>query len=120
MFIQSNMQAWICIEPTDMRRSFDGLSLITRSIIRQEPTSGHLFVFFNKRRDMVKILYWDSSGFCIWSKRLEVGSFATLRQAGDSHSVHLDRAHLLLLLEGIDIEKTRKRKHFSLKTQSPI
>jgi len=113
MFLQSNMQAWVCTEPTDMRRSFDGLCALARNVIRQEPTSGHLFVFFGKRRDAVKVLYWDTTGFCIWAKRLEVGTFAPLDKNNESRLL-LDRAGLLLLLEGVDLKQTQKRKRYSL------
>ena len=54
---------------------FPGLIVLTEAVLRQEPTSGHLFMFLNRRRDMMKILYWDGTGFCIWAKRLERGSF---------------------------------------------
>ena len=60
---------------TDMRKSFTGLITLTEAVLRQDPASGHLFVFINRRRDMIKILYWDGTGFCIWYKRLSRGGF---------------------------------------------
>lgn len=116
MFLFTSMQAWVCTAATDMRRSFDGLIALTRNAIAQEPTSGHLFVFFNRRRDVVKMLYWDGGGFCIWSKRLEEGTFAPVVNSGspESGSVLLDRAGLLLLLEGIDPSKMKRRKRFQM------
>ncbi len=114
MFIPSHLSAWVCTAPTDMRRSFNGLSALAREVIRQEPTSGHLFVFFSRRRDCVKILYWDISGFCIWSKRLEEGTYAKTSSSDNAESIQLDRAQLLLILEGIDLKETRKRKRFAL------
>ncbi len=68
--------------PTDMRCSFYGLSCRTKSIIKQDPLSGYMFVFLNRKRDYVKVLYWDESGYCIWSKRLESGSFERDNERG--------------------------------------
>ena len=118
MFLPSSMQAWVCAQPTDMRRSYDGLCMLARTVILQEPTSGHLFVFFGRRRDAVKVLYWDGTGFCIWSKRLEAGTFAPVTADENSGSIQLDRAGLLLLLEGVDLAQTKKRKLFHLQLQT--
>jgi transposase len=64
-------RVFLAKDPTDMRRSFRGLIAMTEGVLRQQPLSGHLFVFVNRRRDLLKILYWDGSGFCIWYKKLE-------------------------------------------------
>lgn len=69
------VRVFACTEPVDMRKSFDGLCGCIEQFIGEDPLSGHLFAFFNKRHTMVKILYWDRSGFCIWCKRLENGVF---------------------------------------------
>ena len=61
--------------PHDMRKGFDGLSMLAQEALKQEPISGHLFVFRGKRCDLVKVLYWDGQGFCLFAKRLEKGSF---------------------------------------------
>ena len=74
-------KVYLAKDATDMRRSFRGLITLTESVLRQEPISGHLFVFLNRRRDLMKILYWDGTGFCIWYKRLERGSFRDRRQS---------------------------------------
>ena len=83
--------------PTDLRKSFDGLSGLVRSALVLEPLSGDWFVFLNRRRDLVKVLYWDRDGFALWAKRLERGRFALPGGGG----AEMDRAALSLLLEGV-------------------
>jgi transposase len=86
--------------PTDMRKGFDGLSMLAQEVLKQEPFSGHLFVFRGKRGDLVKVLYWDGQGFCLFAKRLEKGRFVwPITKEG---SVTLTPAQLSMLLEGID------------------
>ena len=63
------VKIFLCAQPADMRRSFDKLAEMTRSVLAQDPLSGHLFVFFNRPRDRVKILFWDRSGFCLYYRR---------------------------------------------------
>jgi transposase len=103
------VQVHIAHEAVDMRKSYDGLSGCVEQILGADPLSGHLFVFFNRRRNQVKILVWDRSGYCIYSKRLEQGRFAL-----PEHPTVCDYAHLLLVLEGIDLYASRQRKRFSL------
>ena len=93
--------------PCDMRKSFDGLCGVVRSELGADPLSGSLFVFLNRRRNMVKLLYWDRDGFAIWYKRLERGSFTLPdRYATDGH---IDRRQLSMLLEGVVPKKVGKR-----------
>ena len=83
--------------PTDMRKSFDGLSGIVRGEFGRDPLSGDLFVFVNRRRDFVKALYWERDGLALWSKRLERGRFAP----GAVGPAEIGREELALLLEGV-------------------
>lgn len=85
---------------TDMRKGFDGLSMLAQSVLRQDPFSGHLFIFRGRRGDLLKILYWDGQGFCLFSKRLENGRF--IWPVTKEGSVSLTSAQLSMLLEGID------------------
>ena len=85
--------------PVDMRKSFDGLSGLVRGAFEQDPLSGDLFVFMNRRRDLVKMLYWDRDGFALWAKRLERGRFAV----PEGTAPEVDRAALTLLLEGVRV-----------------
>ena len=73
---------WLCTQPTDMRCSFDGLSARVRNHLGEEPTSGQWFTFINRRKTQIKVLAFEPGGYCVWSKRLEVGQFATLSAAG--------------------------------------
>jgi len=108
-----SVRVFVHLGPADMRRSFDGLAAMTREIIRQNPLSGHLFVFFNRRRDRVKVLFWDRTGLCLWYKRLEEGVF-TLPRSSDP-SVEVTSAELSLILEGIDLNGARRRKRFQFR-----
>jgi len=105
-----SVRIFLCTQPTDMRRSFDGLAALTREVLKQEVFSGHLFVFFNRRRDRTKILYWDRSGLALWAKRLERGVF-TLPVAHEP-SVVLSAAELALILEGIDLSHAKRHKRY--------
>lgn len=96
--------------PCDMRKSFDGLCGLVRSELGEDPLSGSLFVFLNRRRNMLKCLYWDRDGFAIWFKRLERGCFhLPQRMTSDGR---IDRLELTLLLEGITPKKVNKRYIF--------
>lgn len=107
-------KVYLAKDATDMRKGFPGLIALTEAVLRQEPTSGHLFMFLNRRRDMLKILYWDGTGFCIWAKRLERGSFQRpLVAVGDGRqSVELTTAQWSMMLEGIDLTSVRQRLRF--------
>lgn len=106
-------RVFLAKDPTDLRKSFRGLLALKESVLRQQPLSGHLFVFINRRRDLIKILYWDGSGFCIWCKRLERGSFQAPQGRGeDSKEIELSAAQLSLILDGIDLASARQRLRF--------
>jgi transposase len=98
--------------PTDMRCSFEGLSARARSVIQQDPLSGHLFVFLNRQRDYIKVLYWDDGGYCIWSKRLERGTFEL--PGSDASHVEIDTNKLMLMIEGFSLKSVKKRRRFML------
>ena len=84
-----SVEVYICTQPTDMRKSFDSLSALTRDVLKQNPLSGQLFVFFNRGRNRVKVLYWDKYGFCIFLKRLEQGRFHLYDWNNTSHSSYI-------------------------------
>jgi transposase len=97
--------------PADMRKSFDGLSALVAGALELDPLSGHLFVFINKRRDRIKILYWDRDGLAVWAKRLERGTYRLPDAAADR--VEMTTAELAALLAGIDLNTARRRHRYS-------
>ena len=101
------VRIYVAVEAVDIRRSFDGLSAAVREVLRQDPLSGHLFVFRNRRGDRVKILFWDRSGYCLFYKRLERGTFRLPQ--GDAARLEIDAGELGLLLEGVDLVHVRRR-----------
>jgi transposase len=115
------LKIFICTEPTDMRRGFDGLTGMASGLMQQDPLSGHLFVFRNRGRDRLKILYWDHDGLAIWYKRLEKGTFqfpSDLKSAAaTAGSVEITASELSLLLGGIDLRTAHRRQRFERPTQ---
>jgi transposase len=111
ILLPSAVRIFLCTRPTDLRKSFDGLSGLVQECFGQDPLTGHLFLFVNRRRDRIKILYFDRDGLAIWYKRLEAGSFQ-LPQPGDQDGVELQPAQLAMLLSGIDLHNARQRKRF--------
>lgn len=108
--LPSAVKVFVCTEPVDCRRSFDGLARAVEEVVRQSPLSGHLFVFRNRVGDRAKVLWWDRSGYCIWYKRLEAGAFRF--PSGDGGSVEVEWAELTLLLEGIELAGAKRRRRF--------
>ena len=101
--LPSSVRIYIAAEPVDLRRGFDGLAAATRSLIG-DPLSGHLFCFLNKRKNRIKVLVWDRTGYLLLYKRLERGTFALPTQpAPGRRHVEVDAAELGLMLEGLDL-----------------
>jgi transposase len=95
-----------------MRKSFNGLCGLVRNELGKNPQSGEVFVFFNKRRTLVKILQWDLSGFVIYYKRLEAGTFGRLTNVDTQAGTLIKGDELMLLLEGIELKNIRRRKRY--------
>ena len=110
--LPSSVRIFVYTQPTDMRCGFHKLSMLAESFMGQDPFSGHLFVFFNKRGEKCKILFWDRSGFVLWYKKLEVGTFEKLPCENRQASIEVDIAKLTWILEGIDLLKSRRRKRY--------
>jgi transposase len=113
------VRIFVCTKPADMRKSFDGLTGMVQEFLGQDPLSGHLFLFFNKRRDRAKILLWEPDGFLLVYKRLEAGTFQGLDptsrtdQLSGSAGLELSVTDLTLILSGIDLTTARRRKRYS-------
>lgn len=109
MIIPSGTRIWLAAGSTDMRRGFDGLAAIVQEKLVADPFAGHVFVFRGRRGDLVKLLWWDGDGLCLFAKRLERGRFIW-PQAMEG-SIHLSTAQLSMLLEGIDWRRPSRNWH---------
>ena len=98
--LPTGTQIWIAAGVTDLRRGFTGLSATVQTVLKESPFSGHVFVFRGRRGDLVKLLWWDGDGLCLFAKRLERGRF--IWPKAEEGAVSLSRAQLSMLLEGID------------------
>jgi transposase len=99
-----------------MRRSFDGLHALVTDAMQLDAFAGHLFVFANRRKDRVKILYWDRDGFAVWAKRLEEGTYAMPFGGEDEHRREITAQELGALLSGIDLSVAKRRKRYQRKS----
>jgi transposase len=97
-----------------MRRSFDGLAAEAEHVMRQDPLSGHLFVFRGRRGDRVKVLYWDRDGYALWYKRLEAG--VVKFPQGHGASAEVSAAELACILEGLDLSQAKRRERYARET----
>ena len=109
-FPEGQVRVHLYGRPVDLRCSFDGLYALTRQELGEDPMSGRLFAFINRRATQMKVLYWDRTGFCVWAKRLEQGRFVS--DWGRMATKEMDWTGLKLLLEGIEPKVVRRRyKH---------
>ena len=108
--LPASVRIFIAAEPVDLRRGFDGLAAATRSVISQDPMSGHVFAFINRRRNRIKLLIWDRTGFLLLYKHLERGTFSIPHQPAVGHRhIEVDPGELGLMLEGVDLRGARRR-----------
>jgi transposase len=110
-------RVFLCMLPTDMRKSFDSLAGLVEQQLGQDPLAGDLFVFRSKRGDRLKLLYWDSDGLAIWYKRLEEGTFVfptpdPQRAPVGAHGLVIRPAELAMLLDGIDLANVHRRRRY--------
>lgn len=107
--LPESVRIFVASAPTDMRKQADGLSALVKGALGEEPRSGHLFVFFNRGRDMLRILFWDTNGYCVVSKRLEQGRFRAPAASEGQASVSLTPQQLAQLLSLVEAAKARRR-----------
>lgn len=104
------VQLYVATQPVDVRKSFSGLSVYVQSVLRLAALSGHKFIFFNRRRDQARILFWDRSGYVVWAKRLDRGRFVlpAALQTGEGPA-QIEAAELTLILEGVSLLGAKRR-----------
>ena len=107
----SNLRIFVCASPITMSLSFDRLMAVAQQTFDENPLSGHLFLFFNRKRDRIKILFWDADGFCIWYKRLEFGVFQLPVPNEGEQGIELTCAQLQRLLGGFDLKNGCRRRY---------
>ncbi|HEX6771840.1 MAG TPA: IS66 family insertion sequence element accessory protein TnpB [Acidobacteriaceae bacterium] len=110
--LPASVRVYLCLTPCDMRKSFDSLHALVRDHLELDALAGHLFVFASRRRDRVKILYWDRDGFAVWSKRLEEGTYNMPFGDGAERRREITAQELGALLSGIDLESAARRKRY--------
>jgi transposase len=112
MLMPMGVKVFLAVEPVDLRASFYRLAAYVRATQDGDPQNGHLYVFVGKSRNLVKILFWDRSGYCVFAKRLEKGRFKLPVSVPASAAQHeVDFATLTLFLEGIDLRGATRRAH---------
>lgn len=131
--LTGSLRVFVCTQPADMRKGFDGLCGMALDVMKHDPLSGHLFLFRNRNRDRLKILYWDRDGLAIWYKRLEKGTWqfptdvknrptftnSGAAKNGQIPSAEITREELSLLLDGIDLRSVERRSRFQ-KTSAQV
>ena len=106
-------RVFVAVEPTDLRRSYDGLSAMVSGAFGRDMFDGDAFVFLNRRGTQVRVLYWDRDGYCIWMKRLEAGTFRRLQGPRGQALLEVDAVELAMLLSGIDAPVMKRRKRYT-------
>ena len=114
MFLPSHTRVYLAAGSTDMRKQINGLSIMVADHLEMDPLSGHLFVFCNRRCTMIKVLYWERNGFCLWVKRLEKHYFKWPKNIADVSEI--DSRQLGWLLDGLDIDQVMAHKALSYST----
>lgn len=116
-----SVRLFVATQPVDGRKGADSLMALVRDVLRQDPLSGHLFVFFSKRRDRVRLVYWDRNGFAMWTKRLEKGRFCPkFSDDGKLATSSMEAAELALIIEGIDLAGARRRPRWEPRKTTPV
>lgn len=114
-----SVRLFVATQPVDGRKGADSLMVLVRDVFHHDPLSGHLFIFFSRRCDRVRVVYWDRSGFAMWSKRLERGRFRpTFSADGELGANAIEAAELALIVEGIDLSGARRRPRWQPASRS--
>lgn len=114
LVLPPSVALYLYLDPIDMRKSFNGLSIAARELVGADPLSGHLFIFLNRSRNLCKILWWSSGGFCLLCKRLSRGRFVLPeRSLLDPSHVRIDAGQLAVFLEGLDLSAGKNNRLWS-------
>lgn len=116
--LSPGIQVFMAIEPVDLRKGFDGLRAAVETVFDRNVLDGHLFLFLNRRRDRIKILWWDRDGLAVFYKRLERGSYEVPRHAADTKQLRIDVTQLSLLLNGVELDSVKHRRRYALAKSS--
>jgi transposase len=111
--LPASVRVYLCLTACDMRKSFDSLASLVRSQMELDPLGGHLYVFWSRRKDRVKILYWDRDGFAVWAKRLEEGTYTLPFCESGEVRREITAQELAALLSGIDLNQAKRRKRYN-------
>lgn len=109
---------FMAVQPVDMRKSFDGLSAAVETVFGRNLLDGHLFLFLNRQRDRIKILWWDRDGKAIFAKRLERGSYELPRHQPGDQQLQLDATQLALLLSGVQLDAPKRKRYVLPQTKA--
>jgi transposase len=113
IYLPASVRVYLCLSACDMRKSFDSLHALVRDYLQLDAYAGHLVVFASRRRDRVKVLYWDRDGFALWSKRLEEGTYAIpVAESPDERRREITAQELGAILSGIDLKQAVRRKRY--------
>ena len=107
----ASQKVWLHTQPTDMRKSFAGLVALVKNVLQENPLDGQCFVFINRRKTQLKLLYFDGTGYCIWMKRLEQGQYHGVQNGTDKAAISW--AELQMIIAGIEVKNIRRFKRFA-------
>jgi transposase len=110
--LPASVRVYLCLMPCDMRKSFDSLHALVRDHLELDAFAGHLYLFFSRRKDRLKVIYWDRDGFAIWAKRLETGRYAIPAAEPGTGRIEMTSEELGALLSGIDLSVAPRQKRF--------
>lgn len=111
--LPASVRVYLCLSPCDMRKSFDSLHALVRDHLELDAYAGHLVVLASRRRDRVKVMYWDRDGFAIWAKRWEEGTYAIpMAESADERRREITAQELGAILSGIDLQQAVRRKRY--------
>lgn len=110
--LPATIRVFVATQPVDLRKGFDALDALVRGVLRDDPASGHLFVFRNRREDQVKVLFFDRTGYAVFHKRLAQGTFWLPTGSLGRARIEVTPPELLLILEGIDLQGAKRRKRW--------